>query len=385
MKIYTFQLLNDYSGSPKVLMQLIQGWIKYGFDVHIVTGSKKIGFLSGIKGATYHAFWYKLAKNPLLRLINFTISQLQLFFIMLFKVKKDDVIYINTVLPFGAALLGKVIGCRVIYHIHETTMKPFVLKKFLFGIASWVSDEVIYVSEYLSKQEEFKKNRTHILYNAIEDNFLETAKNTRTQNVNPGNALMVCSLKDYKGVKEYLNLSKGNPRYHFRLVLNASQKEIDTYFSDLPIPSNLEIIDTQTNLHPHYQWADVILNLSRPDGWVETFGLTIIEGMAYGLPAIVPPVGGVTELVKENQNGFLVDCRNSDLLNEKLNLLLSNITSYNKMVKCSTEKINEFSEMMFIGRSLAILNKQYINSENRKIIPENGIKIRKNSVKSLIC
>lgn len=384
MKIYTFQLLNDYSGSPKVLRQLIKGWISYGLDVHIVTGSKKLGFLSKIEGATYHNFWYKLANNPVKRLFNFSLSQLQLFFIMLFKVKKDDLIYINTVLPFGAALLGKVIGCRVIYHIHETTMKPLILKNFLFGIARWAADEVIYVSCYLSKQEEFKKNETHILYNAIEDEFLEEARKNRLQNSKPANVLMVCSLKDYKGVKEFLSLSESNADYNFRLVLNASMEEIQLYFSGIHIPSNLEIHDTQTNLHPHYRWADAILNLSRPDGWVETFGLTIIEGMAYGLPAIVPPVGGVTELVVENQNGFLVDSRDGDMLDEKLNLLFNNNQLYNKMVEYSKEKISDFSEQIFIGRSLVILNKEYIELKNRKIIPENGIEIMNDSVNSLI-
>ncbi len=384
MKIYTFQLLNDFSGSPKVLMQLIKGWVTFGFDVHIVKGSGRKGFLSDIDGVTYHRYWYKLAGNPILRLINFTLSQLLVFFIMLFKVKKQDIIYINTVLPFGAAILGKVIGCRVIYHIHETTMKPAILKKFLFGIARWVADDVIYVSGYLSRQEEFKNTKSYILYNAIEDSFLQLAKKNRFQNDIPGNALMVCSLKDYKGVKEYLSLSESNAAYQFRLVLNATKEEIQAYFSGLKIPSNLEILDTQTNLHPHYQWADVILNLSRPDGWVETFGLTVIEGMAYGLPAIVPPVGGITELVNENENGFLVDCRNSGLLNEKLNLIFNNIPIYKKMAEYSTEKINDFSEVSFTEGSLAILNKESVESKNRKIIPENGIESTDDFVNSHI-
>lgn len=63
------------------------------------------------------------------------------------------------------------------------------------------------------------------------------------------------------------------------------------------------------NTHPFYQEASIILNLSDVNLWVETFGLTILEGMAYQLPAIVPPVGGVIELVEENKNGFLIDSK----------------------------------------------------------------------------
>jgi glycosyltransferase involved in cell wall biosynthesis len=87
-------------------------------------------------------------------------------------------------------------------------------------------------------------------------------------------------------------------------VVNATEKEIQEYFKGKEIPKQLIIYPTQTDTHPFYQEASVILNLSHPDLWVETFGLTILEGMRYGLPAIVAPVGGVTELVEDNKNGF---------------------------------------------------------------------------------
>lgn len=356
MKIYAFQLLNDYSGSPKVLMQLTKGWVKSGLDVHLVTSSGRDGFLSNIKGLTNHYYWYSWAKNPLLRLFNLSLSQILLFIKMAALVKKEDIIYVNTVLPFGAAILGKFKGCRIIYHLHETTMKPAILKKILFGIAKWTAHDVIYVSRFLSLQEEFDSCKTHIIYNAIEDSFLEKAKSNRQKKEHPEKVLMVCSLKDYKGLNEFVGLASSNPAFQFRLVLNAANQEIESYFDNLELPSNIEIFDTQTNLHPFYQWADVILNLSRPDGWVETFGLTIIEGMAYGLPAIVPPVGGITELVAEHQNGFQVDSRDSKKLNDKLNQILNNLKIYQMMMKKSCEKINDFTENNFIKQNLKVIH-----------------------------
>jgi len=356
MKIYAFHLLNDYSGSPKVLMQLLKSWLKNDIEVHMVTSSGRKGFLSNITGINYHFFWYKWAENPYVRLFNLILSQFIVLSSLLFKVTKNDIIYINTVLPFGAAFLGKLKGCRIIYHIHETTVKPPVFKKFLFGVAKKWATDVIYVSKFLSEQEPFNGNSTYILHNAIELKFLKEANENRQIKNNRNKVLMVCSLKEYKGVNEFFELAKNNLSYNFRLVLNSTKKEIDTYFHGLAKPQNLEIYDTQTNLHPFYQWADVILNLSKPDGWVETFGLTIIEAMAYGIPAIVPPVGGIVELVEENKNGFLVDSRNAKLLHEKLNLLLSNKELYDKMAIYSLEKIHSFKEDVFIQNNLKILN-----------------------------
>ncbi|PCJ94034.1 MAG: hypothetical protein COA50_12800 [Flavobacteriaceae bacterium] len=356
MKIYAFHLLNDYSGSPKVLMQLVKGWIKNDISVHLVTSSGRNGFLSNIPGTTYHYFWYKWAANPVLRLCNLILSQILLFFTLYSKVTKEDIIYVNTILPFGAAFLGKLKGCKIVYHIHETTVKPAIFKKFVFGIAKLMANDVIYVSKFLSKQEHFKSSKVHVLYNAIEQKYLEKAIENRRKTITPCKVLMVCSLKKYKGVQEYLSLAEDNPQYQFRLVLNASKEDIAVFFTNNSLSSNIKIYDTQLDLHPFYKWADVILNLSRPDGWVETFGLTIIEGMAYGLPAIVPPVGGITELVVENKNGFLVDCRDRALLNKKLNQLLENKKTYSKMTAVSIEKINAFSEELFVQNSLAILS-----------------------------
>ena len=372
MKIYAFHLLNDYSGSPKVLMQLAKAWTKNNIEVHVVTSGGKQGFLTDIKGVHSRSFKYSLAENPVLRLFKLVWSQIGLVFKFFGEVSKDDIIYINTVLPFGAAFLGKLKGCRIIYHMHETSMKPPILKSFLFGIAKWAADDVIYVSRFLAGQEPFPNNTTHILYNAIEDGFLNEAINNRKQETNYDNVLMVCSLKDYKGVNEFTDLAKTNAHFNFRLVLNASQVEIEKYFKNKQLTSNLDIYSTQSNLHPFYQWADVILNLSWPTRWVETFGLTIIEGMAYGLPAIVPPVGGVIELVEENQNGFLVDCKQTRQLNYRLNQLLHNHHGYEVMRENSIEKIMKFNEDTFGHHSLEILDIKVKEEQVWNLVPKYG-------------
>ncbi|MBK7632950.1 MAG: hypothetical protein IPJ13_00735 [Saprospiraceae bacterium] len=59
------------------------------------------------------------------------------------------------------------------------------------------------------------------------------------------NVLMICSLKAYKGVNEYLQLAKKNPEYAFRLVVNASAMDIEGYFSGQNLPQKLNDISTQ--------------------------------------------------------------------------------------------------------------------------------------------
>jgi glycosyltransferase involved in cell wall biosynthesis len=355
MKIFAFHLLNDYSGSPKVLMQLVKGWVAHDNSVHIVTCAGRQGFLSDIAGAHYHFFAYRWAKSTFLRLFLFFGSQFWLFWKTLFLVGRQDVVYINTVLPFGAALAGKLKGCKVIYHIHETSLKPAIFKRFLFAWVRFCATEVVYVSQYLAQQEPISQRKKYILYNAIEDDFLQKAIENRRTPDTPQNVLMVCSLKVYKGVWQFVHLAEANPQFRFRLIVNASKEELTTFWETYNLPANLETSPTQTNLHPHYAWADAILNLSLPDAWVETFGLTIIEGMAYGLPAIVPPIGGIAELIEEGKNGFQCDSRDLPTLSAQLNRLLQDVPLYKNMAENARQKIASFSEKNFIRQSLAIL------------------------------
>jgi len=355
MKIIAAHLFNDFSGSPKVLMQLVKGWLAHDFDVEIYTCGGREGFLSNINDAKKFNYWYKLAANPYLRLIYLFSSQLLLFFKLLFKISKGDIVYVNTVLPFGAAWAGKIRGARVIYHIHETSLKPLIFKRLMFSFVKLCATKVIFVSEYLAKEEPITSAEQHILYNAIPNDFYLEASGFQKTDQIPKNVLMACSLKDYKGVKEFIALAKMNNQFDFRLILNASEAEKLSYFRNMMIPDNCKIYTTQTNLHPHYQWAHIILNLSKPDGWVETFGLTIIEGMAYGLPAIVPPVGGITELVANDTNGYLVNSTNLQQLSDSLNTILNNQECYNRMSLAAQAKLKQFTEKQFIDVSLSIL------------------------------
>jgi len=354
-RIFAFHLLNDRSGSPKVLRQLIPIWLACGKEVHLhtnrLTGN---GFLAGINGIHYHHGWYKFSANPWLRLVYFSISQLLLMLKMFRQINSNDVIYVNTVLPFGAAILGKLKGARVIYHIHETKVNPAILNWFLFSIVRRTANDIINVSRFVQDSHGITSASNYLLYNTIEESFVPDQQPDRSDR-QLRNVLMVCSLKWYKGISEYQQMALDHENYCFRLVLNATDEEVATYFKGHPVPANLSLYSSQTKLQSFFEWADVIVNLSRPDGWVETFGLTILEGMAFGLPSIVPPAGGVLEVIEEGKTGFAVDCRDRKQLNAALNAILGDRDSYLRMSDLARERLEIFRE----GNLIAGVNRVF--------------------------
>lgn len=357
MRILAFHLLNNYTGSPKVLSQLIKIWKNEGFDVHITTSLENEGFLSQISGITYHSNYYKFYNNPLVRFICLFFSQTIVFFKMLFWVKPTDIIYINTILPFSAALLGKIKHCRVIYHLHETSTRPIIFKRFLNWVLKITATDVVYVSEYLANAEKVNGKLTYIVNNCIDDKFYNTAKEFIRCKAERKKVLMVASLKTYKGVEVFIALSRFNPQLHFRLILSASESDAERFAKKSGNLVNVEVYGTTNNLHPHYQWADIVVNLSNPDRWIETFGLTILEGMAYGLPAIVPPVGGITALVEDDVNGYCLSSKQIDMISKKINVILKDDFTYNRFSNAASIKVEKYRESIFYRENISVLNK----------------------------
>ncbi len=270
--------------------------------------------------------------------------------------------YINTMLPVGAGLAGKFTRKRVYFHIHETSISPLIFKKFLRFIIQRTADKIIFVSKYLKDVERFRELPQEVIYNVLDKEFFKRALSSSYQykDIKNGfNILMVCSLKEYKGVREFIDIAISLDDINgvnFYLVLNATKHEIDEFFKDTHIPKNLNIIAKQKDLHYFYKKANLLLNLSRPDEWVETFGLTILEAMAYGVPCIVPPVGGPAEIVEDGKDGYLISSREVEKIISKIEELMLNREHLIKLSNCAKAKSKKFNIEYFEKSILRVLN-----------------------------
>ncbi|MBI1224939.1 MAG: glycosyltransferase [Bacteroidetes bacterium] len=348
-KIIFVHLLNDFSGSPLVLSTAIRQFVAEGLEVELVTSAGK-GFLNNMEGVRYHLLEYRFFENKAKRLMALLWSQAVVFFKILSLSKSGTVVYVNTLLPFGAALAGRILGKKVIYHLHETTVNPPILKAFLKKTAAFCASEAIYVSQFLMEKEPLPGISSRVVYNCLSQDFVETAAKHLVNHPiksGPFTVLMLCSLKRYKGVGEFVSLAKRLPDFRFVMVLNAGYDSIQRFFIEQPLPENLFIFPAQKSVHSFYQEAHLVLNLSHPEQWVETFGMTLLEAMSYGLPVIAPPVGGPVELVKDGFNGYQIDQRNLTLLSEKIEEILTVSDDYQRLSENASSFAKQFNEQEF--------------------------------------
>lgn len=359
-KIIFIHLLNDYSGSPKVLSQVIRYCQDKGFKIELFTGTNSKGFLSSLT-SNHQFYFYKRFDNKYSTLVSFAFSQVILFFKLLKYLNKDVVIYVNTMLPFGAALAGMIMKKPVYYHVHENYLSPPSLKYFLRYIIQKTATKVIFVSAFLKKQESFEDKEQHVIPNALTHEFHNASRGNKckSQKNNSFNVLMISSLKTYKGINEFVaiaNQLNSNSHISFTLVLNADKAEIDHYFSKITLPINIDLVARQKNVIKFYQKSNLVLNLSKIDECIETFGLTILEAMAFGIPVIVPPVGGPAEIVTDGVHGFLISSSKINEISKKIYELSTNEQKWMELSKNALKRSKDFSEASFNSKIEKILD-----------------------------
>jgi len=355
--IRCYHLLNDFSGSPRVLSLVVEGLIEKGYSVEIITSRGGKGFLSEIKDVSYSFVNYKISKNKLLWGLSLFYAQFQFFISSLARKRKEkEIIYINTILPFGAAIGAWLLNKRIIYHVHEFPAQGNMLHKFAAFVFKRTSTKAIFVSKYLLDKYAIPSSKKKLVYNALPASFVANSKDFKPEFSNPFVVLMLCSIRKYKGVDVFVRLAKELKDLEFTLVLNGTVEEVEAYFGDISAINNLKIVVSPSNVQKFYLEANLVLNLSLPDLWIETFGLTAIEAMCYGIPVVVPPVGGIAEITEQGKEGYQVDSRDYSLLEKTIIEISSSKSLYDQLSDNAKIKSKDFYPDKMINLIEEIIN-----------------------------
>ncbi|PKG73140.1 hypothetical protein CXF86_19230 [Shewanella sp. GutCb] len=334
--VFFVHVFNDFSGSPRVLRDAIEACDECSGDRYLFT-SRHDGFLDNAPVIRVPVF-YRRSNIKLLQLFYYVLSQCHLFAVLSFylirslKNKRKTSLLINTLLPCGAGIAGKLFASKVIYYVHESHISPRPLKQFLRTIIEWTADNVVFVSKYLLNDEFFKKPVQTVIYNGLRKDFIPNLDLDYPAKFKSRQVFFAGSLKDYKGIKQLALLAKVLEQFSFVAAINCSEHELTAYQNLNFIPANLVLLPRPDNVQVMFETSFCILNLSLPDQWVETFGLSLLEGMTFGCPAVAPPVGGPIEFVNP-MNGLLSDSRDIDTISDFLGTLASD---YEIWLKYST-------------------------------------------------
>lgn len=357
MRILFVHLLNNFTGSPRVLSNfLLEFSNNKGNEIHIIT-SKTKGCLSDIKNIKYHKNLYKWTEKKFFLFFYFCISQIYQFFFILFS-KKFDCIYINTILPFGAALAARLRKEKVIYHIHEYYSNPNIMQKICLKCLQKTANKVVFVSYYLQscyKQLLINKDCV-VIHNAISKQLYLSSKKNITKDYIKNKFLnriivLPCALKKYKGVLLFLELARKMPNYNFLLVTSNSKQECTSFFKNENIPINFGIKNEVDNMSDIYRKAGLVVNLTIPYGEervIESFSMILIEAFAFKTPCIAPCYGGPLEIIQNKKNGLLMEINNLNEVISRINEIFSSYSNYLSYSENAYTRASDFCVNGFI-------------------------------------
>lgn len=91
---------------------------------------------------------------------------------------------------------------------------------------------------------------------------------------------------------------------------------------------NLDIYPRTDEVEAYYNTTSVVVNLSDKRQFIETFGMTALEAMTDGLPAIVPTEGGIAEVIEDGKNGYKIDVSEPDRIEDCIDRMLTDRSLY---------------------------------------------------------
>lgn len=339
-KILFFHPRNDFTGSSRVLANVIES--EYSSQsVSVITINNSEGFLSSIPNVRLISIYFPFSKRGKIPVVTPLFWRLHALLLALFYGWRYDIFYINTILPYYAAIVGLIYRKRLIYHVHE----KFVVKSLGVKIYEYIFNHVrskrVFVSEYVKRQYPDKEGCESIVkYNTLPNSFLAQVVSIPIEYRKRNSVIMISSLTKVKGIFTYIEVARQLPEYHFRLLISASMDRIKN-FLDCSLPANIELIPAQSDIHPFLRDSDLMMNLSIPALCIETFGMTILEAMAYGIPAIVPNVGGPVELVENCYNGYCVDVTDPLIVTDAVRMAL-NENEYPRLANNALQRFQKF-------------------------------------------
>ena len=331
--------VDSYSGSPHVLAQVAKIAMARGLECTVLT-TPGGGFLADLSGVRH--WWLRSRFGKPTRMpssIAFLALQLEeCAYLVRARVEGIQAIYLNTLFHPLPALLSRLLFAHRVVHAHEVP-RPLFVGKILARVASLGVRRVFHPTRYAMEMLGVSDNpRNEVVPCGVEEipDPSDPVARYRFPLV-----VMAASLAVYKGAHLFVELARRMPDLSFRLALGASRE--DSLRSLGEPPSNLEILCQCRDRVRIFGDATVVVCATIPRLRAENFAVSVGEAMAWGIPVVIPPVGGMVERVVDGENGFLVDPEDLVSMVAAIRRILSSQDGYlsfsraAREVRCSME------------------------------------------------
>jgi len=198
----------------------------------------------------------------------------------------------------------------------------------------------ICVSRYVAKQSLPRELPKEVVYNPVDLSRFANGSNKRAQWGLTDQHVVVSYLgqiRDIKGVQDFIAMARRLQHAHARFLIAGEcrdQKQFPGSYSSHDLQkmiggdSRIQYLGYVAEVESVYSSSDIVVVPSR---WDEPLGLINLEAGACGKPVVATRVGGIPEIVRDGENGMLVEPGNVAALIESVRRLIENASLRQRM------------------------------------------------------
>jgi len=227
-----------------------------------------------------------------------------------FRKNRVDLLHINHANYWRPAevLAAKLLCIPVVTHYHVVVQDPGPFVKF--------SNLIVAVSEYAARHSAPNAIRKTVIHNSVSLERFDTAVDVRQELELSADDVVVSfigQIRAIKGVDLFIKMAHQipGPTVKFLIVGECRDPEKfdgsyteDQLRSEIGGDPRIKYIGYRGDVQNIYRSSDIIVMPSR---WGEPFGLINIEAGAACKPMVSTRDGGIPEIIRHGENGFLVE------------------------------------------------------------------------------
>lgn len=251
----------------------------------------------------------------------------------------------------GACLAAYISNIPHIGTIHDIyTMEERGKRIYLLKISSALGTQLVTVSQqmnnYLKGLARFRNGSLQTIENGVDIEKFNLPVNKKLYselNLHPDDIMLICvgRLEKIKGHDVLIQaFSKIKQESNVKLLIvgdGSYRTDIEKSIIEKGLQNRIRILGHRNDIPELLKLSNCFVLASRSEG----LSCSIIEAMAAGLPVIATDVGGNAELVKDGENGYLVQSGNPEALAAKLQILIDNKSIREKCRDISLRLVHE--------------------------------------------
>lgn len=254
-------------------------------------------------------------------------------FTTLIKRFEVDLVYVNTLVLDEPLVAARRCGVRTAVHVRELPVRDDALCKTLGATPQQVLDRVgesadVLLANSLYTAKSLGLRNIWVVPNGINiENFQPVPRGQRRER--PFTVGMVSSNLPKKGFYDFVELARAlSANTHIRCHLVGPDNEWVQDIKRGSVPDNLVFVPYVSTPQEALADLDVLVNLSH---FEESFGRSVIEAMAAGLPVVAYQWGALPELIEDGITGFLASLGDVEGVRQRVEQLASDSALCDRM------------------------------------------------------